>query len=82
MSANLIVSLAALVDNYQTLCDAAQGKVAAVVKADAYGLGALPVARALLGAGADTLFVATLLEGMQLRQSLNKEGLNARIYIL
>ena len=39
----------------------------AVVKADGYGHGALPVARAALGGGASSLGVATLSEGVELR---------------
>lgn len=41
----------------------------AVVKANGYGHGAVPVARAALGAGADWLGVATLEEGIQLRRA-------------
>jgi len=44
-------------------------KVMAVVKADAYGHGAVPCAKAAIQAGADCLGVAILEEGMQLRQS-------------
>ena len=39
-----------------------------VVKADAYGHGAIPVAKALIGAGADGLCVATLDEALALRE--------------
>jgi alanine racemase len=39
----------------------------AVVKADAYGHGAVPVARAALAAGAEWLAVATVAEGLELR---------------
>ncbi len=45
-------------------------RVAAVVKADAYGLGMEKVAPALARAGAKTFFVATLEEGLALRQLL------------
>ncbi len=41
----------------------------AVVKADAYGHGAVPVARAVLEAGADALAVATAEEGAELRHA-------------
>ncbi len=44
-------------------------KVMAVIKADAYGHGAVPVAQAVLEAGADSLAVATVLEGMELREA-------------
>ncbi|MGB0681791.1 MAG: alanine racemase [Magnetovibrionaceae bacterium] len=43
------------------------GKAAAVVKADAYGLGMEKVAPALAAAGAETFFVATIDEGIRLR---------------
>jgi alanine racemase len=44
--------------------------VAGVVKANAYGLGAVPVARALSAAGCRHFFVAHLSEGMALRAAL------------
>src|SRR5271169_222334 len=43
---------------------------AAVVKADGYGLGAAPVAKALAAEGCKTFFVATLEEGLALRDTL------------
>lgn len=67
----LIVDLGAIVANWGDLCARhAPGKVAGVVKADAYGLGAAPVARALHAAGCQTFFVAHLHEGMALRAAL------------
>ena len=42
-------------------------RLCAVVKADAYGHGLVPAARAFAAAGADLLAVATLEEGLQLR---------------
>ncbi|UCF77913.1 MAG: alanine racemase [Candidatus Eiseniibacteriota bacterium] len=44
-------------------------KICLVVKADAYGHGAVEVARAALGAGVDMLGVATLHEGIELRRA-------------
>lgn len=44
-------------------------KTAVVLKADAYGLGALPVARVLIREGADMMAVACLPEAIQLRQA-------------
>jgi len=44
-------------------------KVMVVVKADAYGHGAVETARAAALAGADALGVSTLLEGLELRQA-------------
>ncbi|HEY9053673.1 MAG TPA: alanine racemase [Rectinemataceae bacterium] len=45
-------------------------RLAAVIKADAYGHGALPVARLLAEKGVDILAVATLSEGIELRKAL------------
>ncbi len=71
-SAILEIDLGAIQRNWRML----QGKVgkavqcAAVVKADGYGLGAAPVAKALAAAGCKTFFVATLDEGLALRETL------------
>ncbi len=48
---------------------APHSRVMAAVKADAYGHGAVPVARALEAGGVDALAVACLEEAMQLRQA-------------
>jgi len=50
----------------------------AVVKADGYGHGALPVARAALAGGASCFGVATLQEGLELRQA----GIEAPVLVL
>ncbi len=47
-------------------------KCAAVVKADAYGLGMLKISPILANAGCDHFFVATLDEALQLRQVIAK----------
>ncbi len=52
--------------------------VMAVVKADAYGHGAVPVARAALAAGAGWLGVATVEEGIELRRA----GIAAPVLVL
>lgn len=67
----LRVDLAAVAENYRTLAARFQGKTCgAVVKADAYGLGASRVAPALARAGCTEFFVATQEEGAQLRAVL------------
>ncbi len=53
-------------------------RLMAVVKADAYGHGAVQCARTALGAGAEYLGVATVDEGVQLR----KEGISAPLLVL
>jgi alanine racemase len=67
----LEIDLAAVVANWRLLgrC-AAPAECAAVVKADAYGLGAHRVAPALAAAGCRRFFVATLDEGIALRAVL------------
>ncbi|MGE5268336.1 MAG: alanine racemase [Thiohalocapsa sp.] len=67
----LEIDLGAVVDNWRFLRQrAAPAECAAVVKANAYGLGIKEVAPALLAAGCRTFFVATLDEGIALRQVL------------
>jgi alanine racemase len=67
----LEIDLGAVVANWRLLAaKAALAACAAVVKADGYGLGAAPIARALLAAGCQRFFVATLDEGIALRQAL------------
>jgi alanine racemase len=69
------INLGAIVANWRLLAArAAPAACAAVVKANAYGLGAGPVAKALLAAGCRIFFVATLDEGMALRAALGPES--------
>lgn len=53
---------------------------AAVLKANGYGTGAIPVARALLQAGCQTFYVATLDEALALRQEIPE--VTQRIFML
>ena len=67
----LTIDLAAIAANWRRIKQLAPGaEVAAVVKADAYGLGMAPVARALAAAGARVFCVATFAEGAELRALL------------
>ena len=71
VSARLVIDLDALARNFQNLAARASGaECASVVKAEAYGLGAAPVARRLLREGCRTFFVATPEEGADLRRAL------------
>lgn len=70
----LTIDLAAIQANFRLLRARANGlDCAAVVKADAYGLGAAQVAPALAAAGCRRFFVAHLEEGIALRQVLPDE---------
>lgn len=57
-----------IVSNYRLLCRPG-GETIPVIKADAYGHGLLPVARALSEAGAETFAVGSVAEACALRQS-------------
>ncbi len=71
-TATLSIDLDAIAANWRALDRASASGVqtAAVVKADAYGLGISRVARALAQAGARRFFVAVAEEGAALRQAL------------
>jgi alanine racemase len=77
-AARLEIRLGAVVANWQECSRLSGAAAAGVVKADAYGLGLAPVARALEGAGCDTFFVARLKEGIALRAIAAR----ARIFVL
>jgi alanine racemase len=75
----LLVDLDALARNYGVLCrTVAPAECGAVVKANAYGLGVVPVARRLFAEGCRTFFIATLDEGNELRDVLPRP----RIFVL
>ena len=71
-TASLIIDLSAIAANWRALDRLSLGTVqtAAVIKADAYGLGAGPVAQALANAGARRFFVAVAEEGAAVRAAL------------
>ncbi len=73
----LTIDLGALARNYQTLKNQLNsGELAAVVKANAYGLGVNEAAQALANAGCECFFVATLEEGIELRNLLPKASIH------
>lgn len=76
----LRVDLQQIRANYEALkAKVGAVKIGASVKADAYGLGAVAVGKALYGAGCRIFFVATAGEGKILRDGV---GPNAAIYVL
>ncbi|MFM9268396.1 alanine racemase [Tychonema sp. BBK16] len=74
------IDLAALTHNVQQLKNilSPQTQLMAVVKADAYGHGAIAVSQTVLQAGASWLGVATIPEGIELREA----GIEAPILVL
>lgn len=75
----LTIDLDALVANWRALRDrAAPAECAAVVKADAYGIGLAPAVGALARTGCRTFFVAHLSEAVEARRA----SAEATIYVL
>src|SRR5436190_3526239 len=74
------VNLSAIAYNVRQICSLLANRTAlmAVVKADAYGHGAVTVAQTVLQAGAKWLGVATIPEGIELREA----GIDAPVLIL
>lgn len=74
------VNLDAVLNNYQEILKylQPQSRLMAVVKADAYGLGAVQVAQTLQEAGCEAFAVTTVSEGVILRE----HGVNASILVL
>ena len=77
MAGILNINLAAIEQNYSKLHRGDPSSVAAVVKADAYGLGVGPISKRLWAAGCKEFFVAEVSEGVTLRTLLP----TARIYV-
>lgn len=78
-AARVTIDTKAIAANWRSLTAlSAKAETGAVLKADAYGLGAGPVARALERAGCRSFFVASIAEGVELRAVLPK----ARIFVL
>ncbi len=68
--ATLTIDLDAIAANWRALAAMGTAETGAVVKADAYGLGAARVAGALATVGARRFFVALAEEGAELRRTL------------
>lgn len=73
-TARAVIDLDAIAHNGQLLGKTASTDWMGIIKADAYGHGTLPVARACLNAGATWLGVAQLSEALQLRKLLTAGG--------
>lgn len=77
----LYIDRQALINNFHFLSEKiGDARCAAVVKADAYGLGAEPLSQSLAEHGCTVFFVAYLDEGISLRRALNDSKVT--IYVL
>ena len=72
-TATATIDLNAIRQNWQKLRSMSSNDAAAVVKANAYGLGLSQVTKALYAEGARIFFVATVEEGAELRSILGKK---------
>ena len=70
-AARMVVNRAALAENYHAVVSSTTAEVAAVVKADGYGLGVSGIARTLHASGCRTFFTAFSHEAMALRRILD-----------
>ena len=64
MQAILEISLKDIKSNWIALNNASNGKAAAVIKANSYGVGMIKVAKTLIKAGCHYFYVANLNEGI------------------
>lgn len=72
------IDLDAIKNNVRYICEHSKSQVMAIVKANAYGHGAVPAARAALEAGATLCGVARVSEALDLRQA----GLDCPVLLL
>lgn len=72
------IDLDALIANYRTACGMTRATVTCVVKANAYGHGAVRVAQALQAAGSESFAVSCAREGLELRRA----GIRGEILVM
>ena len=80
MQSILKISLEDIKSNWKSLNNASGGKAAAVVKANAYGMGVNKIAEALIDAGCYYFYVANINEGVKLRKKNNSKKISIAIF--
>ena len=80
MQGILNISLKDIKSNWIALNNASPGKAAAVIKANAYGMGMLKVAQTLIEAGCNYFYVANLNEGIELRKQFKSEKVKIAVF--
>ena len=80
MRAFVEVNLKAIEENISFIKRSTKAQILAVVKADAYGHGLVPVSRAAINSGATWLGVALLEEALALRAAEIKSSNNCLAY--
>jgi len=80
MKSILKISLKDIKYNWNLINNSSNGKAAAVVKANAYGMGMIEVAEALLECGCNYFYVANIFEGLKLRKQFNSSEISIAIF--
>ena len=80
MQGILNISLEDIKSNWVALNNASNGKAAAVIKANAYGMGMIRVANTLIEAGCNYFYVANLDEGIELRKKIKSEDIKIAVF--
>ena len=80
MQGILNISLKNIKSNWLALNNASNGKAAAVIKANAYGMGMIKVAKTLIEAGCNYFYVANLHEGIQLRKEIKSPKIKIAVF--
>ena len=80
MKSILKISLDDIQYNWKLINTASNGKAAAVVKANAYGMGMIEVASALLESGCNYFYVANIFEGLKLRKKFKSNKISIAIF--
>jgi alanine racemase len=73
-AARLTIDLDSIAANWERLARLSKGETGVTIKAEAYGLGAAPVARRLARAGVRHFFIALADEGATIRQAVGSEA--------
>ena len=80
MKSFLKISLKDIKSNWKLINKASSGKAAAVIKANAYGLGMLEIAGALLDVGCNYFYVANIDEAIKLRKKYSSTHISIAIF--
>ncbi len=80
MESTLKISLVDIKSNWISLNKASNGKASAVIKANAYGMGMLKVAEALIDVGCNYFYVANINEAIELRKRFNSHKISIAIF--
>jgi alanine racemase len=76
----LKISLKKIQFNWLALNEASNGKAAAVIKANSYGLGMIEIATALIDVGCKYFYVANISEAIKLRQKLPSKKIKIAVF--